>query len=141
MYSFKVRKTGTGSPEVHVLDGKSGYRAFALQTGIPDVLDTRNAPMLADVNRDGVPDMVDLSYDTFPDDVQSQPAVLALGGVSNYQQKILRAQRPAIEPPDAVSYFARISAGDYNRDGNVDLFFVKNRSTSSGRMEVHILRG
>src|SRR5207244_10387159 len=33
LFGIKVSETGTGSVEVHVLDGASGYQNFLLQTG------------------------------------------------------------------------------------------------------------
>jgi hypothetical protein len=61
VYLFKVRNTGTGRLEVHILDGGSLYLDFALQTGTPitqaDASGNGFHFTVADYTGDGVPDL------------------------------------------------------------------------------------
>jgi len=56
---IKTSRTGSGTTEVHVLSGASGFQTFTLHS--PSALEELSSPhevYLADWNRDGVPDLV-----------------------------------------------------------------------------------
>ncbi len=59
LYAIKVRNTGSGTVEIHVLDGASNYQSFLLHTATS--ITEADAPNLTfsvgDFNRDGVPDV------------------------------------------------------------------------------------
>jgi hypothetical protein len=60
VYCLKRTNTGTGTLEVHVLNGADNYQSFLLQTGTP--IDEADAAAnfafaVGDYNRDGVPDV------------------------------------------------------------------------------------
>jgi hypothetical protein len=59
LYFIKRRNVGTNSIELHVLSGASTYQQFTLHTGTPLVQaeDGNGDFLLADYNRDGVPDL------------------------------------------------------------------------------------
>jgi hypothetical protein len=139
LYGIKTRQTGTGNVEVHVLNGADNYQSFVLQTGIPigeqDGSDNFGAWLLADLNRDGMPDLYGIkTKQTGTGKVE----VHALGGAGAYQGFLLQVGT-AIGEADGSNHFGGWALGDFNRDGVPELFGIKTSATGTGNVEVHIL--
>jgi hypothetical protein len=137
LYFIKRRNTGSNSIEVHVLSGASNYQQFKLQTGTPLVPaeDGNGDFVLADFDRDGVPDLCFIKRrNTGTNSIE----VHVLSGASNYQQFTLHTGTPLVQAEDGHGDFR---LADFNRDGVPDLYFIKRRNTATNRIEVHVLKG
>lgn len=143
LYLFKVRNTGTGTLEVHVLDGATNYSTFLLETGTRISAADADANLVpsfgvADFNGDGILDLY-----TFRD--RGTWAGLfeidVLNGLDNYQTPLANVSTQ-IAASDFVNSFAPdVPVGDYNKDGKADVFTVKRANTGTGRLELHVLDG
>ena len=60
-----------------------------------------------------------------------------LDGSNNFKSFILQTKTPIKVEEAGIDF----SLGDYNHDGNLDLFYIKKNNTSTKSTEVHILRG
>ncbi len=132
---FKQSSTGSGSTEVHILNGSTNFQTFAThvatglaQTGAEAYL------RLADYNRDGVLDLVYIKK--FNTD-SSKTEVHVLNGVGNFQTFLLHVasvQHPIFAEGD-------VAVLDFNRDGFVDFAYIKKNMTQSNKIEVHVVNG
>jgi hypothetical protein len=135
LFAIKVKKTGSGMAEVHILDGASNYQSFLLHASIP--ITATDAPnfmwSVGDYNRDGKPDLFAIKVKKT---VSGMAEVHVLDGASNYQSFLLRTPT-AITGADAPNFAWAV--GGYNRDGRPDLYAIKVNKTGSGMTEVHVL--
>ena len=139
LFGIKVSETGTGSVEVHVLDGASGYQDFLLQTGTPiDQADGAQhfAWGIGERFGDGIPDLVGIKV---REAATGTAEVHILDGASRYQNFLVQTGTP-IDQADAGANLMFLAA-PFNRNGAVDLFGIKTRNTGTGSVEVHILDG
>ena len=141
LFGIKVRNTGTGNVEVHVLDGATGFQDFLLQTGTP-ILEADGAAnfggwALADFNGDGVPDLFAIKVrNTGTGKVE----VHVLDGATGFQDFLLQTPTAILEA-DGAANFGGWALGDYSDVGVPDLFGVKVTNTGTGKVEVHVLSG
>ncbi|NOV90839.1 GH24 family phage-related lysozyme (muramidase) [Clostridium acetobutylicum] len=130
---YGISKQGTNSTEVHVLDGKSNYRKFLLQTAIPIEKTGDNYDFkLGDYNNDGVPDL----YCIKKNGSNGKTEVHILNGKDNFHS-FLAEVATALPATDNNWSF---SIGDYNHDGTPDLYCIK-KNGANGKTELHILNG
>lgn len=135
LVGFAKSGTGTGSTEIHVLDGASNFQNFSEHTGTAlGEVGPQAALSLQDLNRDGRLDLVCvLKYDTGTGTTE----VHALDGASGYRNWILHTGTAL----GVTGEEAEFHWGDFNRDGVLDLCLVSKNNTGSGRVEVHVLDG
>lgn len=132
-----LNTTGSNSTELHILSGSSNFQQRILEVGTP-LGETDPAQWdfaLADIDRDGIPDLLGLLTThtrTFSTEIH------ALSGASNYQSWLMRVGTPLGNTSLGQFVFA---LGDWNSDQAPDLFAVVKYSTGSGATEVHVLSG
>lgn len=131
IYAIKKYNTGTGTTELHILDGSSNYQSFLLQTGLSLELGDNFRFAVGDYNGDGMADLFAIKKNAG----LSRCEVHMLDGSSGYS-RFLEQRVVQLEPADYWDF----AVADYNGDGRVDLYAVK-KFTSSGKCEVHILDG
>ena len=131
-------ETGTQSTEVHVLDGASDFKSFALQTGTrleEAGTDGKFAFEVGDYDGDGTVDL----YAIKKSDVTATE-VHVLDGATNFQEFLLQVQTP-LQPAgtgDAWSF----ALGDYNDDGNPDLICIERQPVGNeANTVIHVLDG
>jgi hypothetical protein len=127
--------TGSGSTEVHVLEGESGFQALMVDaTTALGATDERHAFSFADWNADGKPDLVDVQRSGT---ASGRTEVRIADGASNFQSITLQA--PTVLPAtDQRHVFA---AADWNGDGRPDLVVVQKSASPAARTEVRVLDG
>lgn len=135
LYAIKTRNTGTGSVEVHVLDGARRFGAFLAQVGTPiSLADAPNfAWAVADANGDGRADVVAIKRTnaaTSTAEVHVLNAASSFGGFWTQMGS-------SITSADVANF--SWTAGDQTRDGKADLLAIKTRNTGTGSIEVHAL--
>lgn len=89
--------------------------------------------ILGDYNRDGIPDL----YVIEQKGGSNSTEVHVLDGSTNFQSWLLHTSTP-LQQTDSNWEFR---LGDYNRDGNLDLYAIDKNNTGSGKTEVHVLNG
>ena len=135
LLGIKVANTTNGQIEVHVLDGSTNFQSFLLQTATP-ITETDGGTykwVAGDFNRDGIVDLLGIRLvDEFPGQVE----VDVLNGATNFQSFLLQTKTPLF---DGGAY--KWVAGDFNKDGMVDLLGIKVANTTNGQIEVRVLDG
>ena len=149
LYALKVRNTGSGTLEVHVLDGASGFQQFLVQTGTPIIqADIGNfvfglggsnpafLPSFPAPAAEGFPNLYALKVrNTGTESLE----VHILAGATNFQTYLLQTGTP-IEAADVRNFI--FGLGDFHDDDNVpDVYGLKFRNTGTGKLEVHLLDG
>jgi len=135
LFFIKRRNTASHTIEVHVLTGRSNYRQFALHTATPLAAaeDGNGDFLLADFDRDGVPDLFFIKRrNTGTQRIEVQ----VLSGRTNYQNFTLHTGTVLAQADDANGSF---QLGDFDRDGTPDLFFIKRRNTGTRSIEAHVI--
>ena len=134
MYAIK-KMGGSGRTEVHVLNGANGFGSYLMnvatilgRTGTDNSWEFK----VADFNRDTRPDL----YAIKKQGVGSRAEVRVINGADNFQSYLFSGQ--TVLGPLPVDYSWNFELGDYNRDGNPDLFAFKKVS-GTGRTEVQVL--
>jgi hypothetical protein len=133
----KRRGTGTGTVEVHVLSAASGFQHFIVQTdtGLSATEDNSGDFLIADLDRDGRPDLVFIKRRST---ASGTIEVHALSGASGFRQFIVDT---ATAFSAAENAFGDFSLADVDRDGRPDLVYIKRQQTGTGTIEVHVLSG
>jgi tellurite resistance-related uncharacterized protein len=139
LFVFKKSNTGSGTLEVHVLDGATNYQTFLLHIATPigqaDAA-TNFTFAVGDFNRDGVPDVFAFKHSKTG---TGSLEVHVLSGAGNYQTFLLNTGT-SISQADAATNFS-FALGDFNRDTIPDVIGTKFSNTGTGTLEVHILNG
>lgn len=126
---YIIKKKGSGTSEVHVLNGRDNYQSFLLHTKIPvEETDENAAFRIGDYNGDGINDLVYVKKKA-----GGCTEVHVLNGADAFQSFLQHVRLP-VEETDENGEF---QLGDYTRDGKSDLFFIKKKA--SGKTEVHVL--
>ncbi len=133
--AFKKSATGSHSTEIHVLSGATNFQTWLLHTATAlGETGAEGVVRLADVNRDGVLDLVYvLKFGTG----SGRMEVHAVDGASGFRTFNLHTATALPASSDEAEF--RFS--DFNGDGTLDLFYLKKKNTGSGRTEVHIVNG
>jgi hypothetical protein len=130
---IETTNPGTGKVEVHAASGKSNYQTLILDAGSNFAPETDGTWLMADYDRDGIPDLVFIkTSNTGTGTVEVHIA----SGASNYQTRILDTGTTFTPETDGVWLMA-----DYDQDGVPDLVFIKTSNTATGTVEVHIASG
>jgi hypothetical protein len=132
---YTIHQRGPTGTEVHVLDGASIYRTFAMHSGTALGRTTPSdwAFEVIDRNFDGVDDIIGV----LRNGASGQTEVHVLDGASGYQRWQLRRATPLHATPADLFTF---DVADVNGDGAFDVV-VFARSGASGRTEIHALDG
>jgi FG-GAP-like repeat len=139
LFAIKVKKTGSGMAELHILNAASDYRSFLLQipTAITEADAANFAWAVGDYNRDGVPDLYAIKVNRVGSGMAEVHILNAASNDQGRYQSFLLHTPTAITATDAANFVWAVR--DYNRDGVPDLFAIKVNSTGSGMAEVHVL--
>ena len=135
LYAISKRCTGSKSTEVHILSGKNNYQSWLLQTGTI-LHETGNnwKFLLGDYNHDGCLDLYAINKNQTG---SKSTEVHILSGKKNFQSWLLHTGTILHETDDNWDF----CLGDYNNNGQLDLYAIGKRCTGSKSTEVHILSG
>ncbi|KAI0810448.1 hypothetical protein GGR55DRAFT_140260 [Xylaria sp. FL0064] len=131
---IKTRGTGTGKVEVHVASGASTYSKFALQTATTFDNNNNGFWFLAPYSAPGAADLV---YVKDANTGTGQIEVYVASKASRYQTRIFQGASAAFAE-EANGVWGLI---DYNRNGILDLTYIKYVNTGTGTTEVHVAAG
>lgn len=136
LVAFKQNNTGTQSTEIHILDGATYFKSWVLETGTGlGETGAEGVLSLADLNRDGVPDLVYLKkYATGT----GMTELHVMDGRSAYR---FWARETGTALPMFTDPMAECRLVDYNRDGVQDVLILKKLETGSRKVEAHVLDG
>ena len=130
---IETTNPGSGKVELHAASGKSIYQTFILDTGTTFAPETDGVWLMADYDRDGVPDLVFIKTSNTG---TGKVEVHIASGASNYQTRILETGTTFAPETDGTWLMA-----DFDQDGVPDLVFIKTSNTGTGKVEVHIASG
>jgi len=130
---IKTQNTGTGKVEVHVASGASGYAQFSLHTGTTFGLENNGYWSIAPFSASGAADLV---YIKDSNTGTGQVEVHVASQASGYQTRVFEGGSAFTQERNGPK-----SLVDFNLDGSLDLAFVKDSNTGTGKVEVHIAAG
>jgi len=130
---IKDANTPSGRVEVHIASGASSFRTRILEVPTTFVNEGDGTWLLADWDRDSIPDLVFIKTANTP---SGRVEVHIASGKSNFQTRILEVATTFANEGDGTWLLA-----DWDRDGLPDLVFIKTGNTGTGRVEVHIASG
>ena len=135
LYGIKRRNTDSNRTELHILDGKTGFRKFLLHIPLP----MENAHdifsfCLGDYNGDGFDDLYVLKMKNTD---SKRTEVYVLDGKNRFRRLLLQTAT-CLENSHGIFSF---SLGDYNNDGKIDLYAIKQFHTGTKSTEVHVMDG
>jgi len=131
------RMGGSGTTEVHVLNGANNFQTFLLHTAtaLPQTgAGNENEFKIGDYNRDGKPDLILISRQGGSNTTE----VHVLGGADNFHTWLLHTGTALGQTGAGFEWDFMV--GDYNRDGRLDLYAIA-RQGGSGTTEVYVLNG
>ncbi|MDD5273867.1 MAG: VCBS repeat-containing protein [Methylovulum sp.] len=135
LFIIKKSNTGTGSTEVSILSGASGFKSYLLQTGTPlHQTDGTFAFAVADYTGDGKPDLFIIKKSNTG---TGSTEVSILSGASNYQHYLLQTGTPLHQTDHSFDF----AVADWNNDGWPDLIIIKKNNTGTGSTEISVLSG
>ncbi|HEY9833129.1 MAG TPA: DUF4347 domain-containing protein [Stenomitos sp.] len=133
--SIKKSDTGSGQTEVHIMDAASNYQTWVAQTAtVLHETDNTWDFVAGDYNRDGVTDILGIKKSNTG---SGKTEVHIMNGATNYKTWLFQTGTALEQTGDNFDF----QAGDYNRDGLLDLFCIKKSETGSRTTEVHVLDG
>ncbi|RYP70624.1 hypothetical protein DL771_005337 [Monosporascus sp. 5C6A] len=130
---IKIRNTGTKRVEVHVASGASTYSRFILQTGTTYAPENNGFWSLAPYSS---PTAADLVYIKDANTGTGEVEVHVASASSGYQTRIFAGGSTYGQEANGVW-----SLIDYNRDGVLDLAYIKYQKTGTRTVEVHVAAG
>jgi Calcineurin-like phosphoesterase/FG-GAP-like repeat len=130
---IKTSNTPNGHVEVHVASGNSNYQTRVLETPATFVNENDGTWLMADWDRDGIPDLIFIKTSNTPN---GHVEVHVASGNSNYQTRVLETPTTFVNENDGTWLMA-----DWDRDGIPDLIFIKTSNTPNGHVEVHVASG
>lgn len=131
---IKTRNTSSGKIEVYVASGASNYSRFVLQTATSFALDGNNGFWsLAPYSSPGAADLV---YIKDARTGTGQVEVYVLSKSSGYRTRIYQGTSTFAQETNGVW-----SLIDYDRNGVLDLAYVRYQNTGTGTTEVHVAAG
>jgi hypothetical protein len=139
LWAIKKTNTGSGTTEVHILNGATNFQTFLLHTATAlGTTGTDNSWvfLVGDYNRDGHPDLWVI---TKANTGSKTTEVHILNGANNFQTFLLHSTTILGQTGTDSSW--NFGLGDYNGDGHLDLWAINKANTASGTTEVTILNG
>ncbi|KAI0467107.1 hypothetical protein F4859DRAFT_506914 [Xylaria cf. heliscus] len=130
---IKTRNTGSGRVEVHVASGASTYSRFLVQTATTFAPEDNGFWALAPYSGRGAADLV---YIKDARTGTGQVEVHVASRASGYQTRIFEGGSAFAQEANGVW-----SLVDYNRDGVLDLTYIKYQNAGTGTVEVHVAAG
>ncbi|KAF9324315.1 hypothetical protein BGZ91_003016 [Linnemannia elongata] len=130
---IKSNNTPNGYVEVHIASGSSKYQTRVLETPTTFAVESDGTWLMADWDRDGIPDLVFIKSNNTPN---GYVEVHIASGSSNYQTRVLETPTTFAVESDGTWLMA-----DWDRDNIPDLVFIKSNNTPNGYVEVHIASG
>ncbi|RYP39329.1 hypothetical protein DL767_002240 [Monosporascus sp. MG133] len=130
---IKTSNTGSNTVEVHVASGASTYSRFILHTGTTFAPENNGFWSLAPYSSTRAADLVYIK------DAQTgtgKVEVHVASASSGYRTRIFEGGSTFAEEANGVW-----SVIDYNRDGVLDLTYIKYQNTGTGTVEVHVAAG
>ncbi len=137
IYAIRKANTGTGTTEVHILNGNGNFQSWLLQTGTALAqtgTDGQWMFALGDYNQDGRLDIFCINKMGS----SSKTRFSVLNGANNFQSFLINDSQTILGQTgtDARWFFL---AGDYNNDQKTDLYAIDRGS--SGYTKVYVLNG
>jgi hypothetical protein len=130
---IKTSNTGTGKVEVHVASGASKYQTRIFEKGTTFAPETHGTWLLADYDGDQRPDLVFVkTSNTGTNKVEVHVASAS----SSYQTRVIETGTTFAPETDGDWLM-----NDWDRDGKLDLVFIKTSNTGTSRVEVHVASG
>lgn len=130
---IKTSNTGSNSVEVHVASGSSNYQTFILHTGTTFAPETAGFWYLAPYSGKKAADLV---YIKDAGTGTGKVEVHVASQSSGYQTRVQEVGSTFAQEANGVW-----SLVDWNRDGVLDLGYVKDVNSGSGTVEVHVAAG
>lgn len=130
---IKTNYTGTPNVEVHVASGSSNFARFILQTPTTFALEGNGQWSLAPYTSRNAADLV---YIKTANTGTGKVEVHIASSSSGFKTRVYEAGTGFDTESNGVW-----SLIDYNRDGTLDLAYVKYQNTGSGTVEVHVASG
>lgn len=135
VYAIKKTGTGTHSTEIHVLNGSNNFQNFLINTGTALHETPSNFDFgIGDYNKDGKEDIYAIKK---AGTGTNSTEIHILNGSNNFQNFLINTGTALEETGDNVEF----SVGDFNKDGNPDIYAVKRWNTATNSTEVHVLNG
>ncbi|KAI2894091.1 hypothetical protein CBS63078_8931 [Aspergillus niger] len=130
---IKTRNTGTGRVEVHVTSGASNYQTRVQEVGTTFLPEDNGTWQMADFGGDGI---LDLIYIKTRNTGAGRVEVHVASGASTYQTRVQEVGSTFF--PEDNGFWQMI---DFDKDGVLDLAYIKTQNTGTGRIEVHVATG
>jgi len=130
---IKTANTGTGDIEVHVASAKSNYKTRILDTGTVFAEETNGVWALSPYSSKTA---TDLTYIKDVNTGTGDTEVHVASGSSGFKTRVLDVGTVFTEETNGVWKLI-----DYNKDGILDLTYIKYQNTGSGTVEVHVASG
>lgn len=135
LFVIAKSNTGSGTTEVHGISSSSNYQNFFLQTGSALGTTGNNFDFLiGDYNRDGIRDVYCIKKSQTG---SNSTEIHILNGATNYQSFLLNTGTVLHETGDTFDFVL----GDYNDDGQEDIYAIKKSATGTNSTEIHVLNG
>jgi hypothetical protein len=130
---IKTSNTGTGEIEVHIASASSGYKTRILDTGTVFGEETNGVWALSSYSSTFAKDLTYIkSINTGTGEIEVHVA----SGSSGFKTRVLNVGTVFAEEQNGVWKLI-----DFNRDGNLDLTYIKYQDTGTGTVEVHVASG
>jgi hypothetical protein len=127
---IKTSNTPSGNVEVHIASGASNYKTRTLETATAFGNENNGVWQLYDYDGDGV---LDLVYIKTKNTGTGRVEVHVASGASNYSQFTLHTGTTFLPENNGFWYLA-----PYSSSGTADLVYIKDASTGTGQVEVHV---
>lgn len=131
---FNRQGTGSGTTEVHVLDGKTNYQTYLFNSATAlGYINLNDHLAVGDYNGDGKADIWFIPHNATGSNMTE---VHILDG-NNPQVFLLHDATGQGLVPNTGDDFR---VHDYDGDGRADLWYIKKTATGTGKTEIHILK-
>jgi len=130
---IKTSNCGSNSVEVHVASAASNFQTRIWQSGSTFAMEQDGSWTIADYDRDQKPDLIFMKTANCG---TNSVEVHVASGASGYQTRIWESGSTFAMEQDGSWRMA-----DYDKDGLLDLCFVKITNTPSGHVEFHVASG
>jgi uncharacterized phosphosugar-binding protein len=130
---IKTSNCGTNTVEVHIASAASNFQTRILETGTTFAQEQDGTWTFADYDGDGKPDLCFIKTSNCGTNTVE---VHVASAASNFQTRVLETGTTFAQEEDGSWRLA-----DYDKDGKLDLYFVKINNTPNGHIEVHVASG